>query len=51
MVSGTCPRALENKDHDLPVILVAIMSQPGLPDHYLTDTKTGIPTSEVVFDY
>lgn len=40
-----------NKDHDVPVILLARMSQPGLPDHYLTDTKTGIPTSEVVFDY
>jgi hypothetical protein len=44
-------RALwKNKYHDVPVILVAIMSQHGLPDHYLTDTKTGIPASEVVFD-
>jgi hypothetical protein len=40
-----------NKAHDVPVILVARMSEPGLPDHYLTDTKTGIPASEVVFDY
>lgn len=38
-----------NKDHDVPVILVAIMSEPGSPDYYLTDTKTGIPAAEVVF--
>lgn len=39
-----------NKDHDVPVILVAKMSEPGLPDYYLTDTKTGIPASEVFFE-
>jgi hypothetical protein len=38
-----------NKDHDVPVILVARMSEAGLPDYYLTDKKTGIPASEVVF--
>jgi hypothetical protein len=44
-------RALwKNKYHDVPVILIAIMSQPGLADHYLTDNKTGIPAAEVVFD-
>jgi hypothetical protein len=39
-----------NKDYDAPVRLVARMSEPGLPDHYLTDTSVGIPASEVFFE-
>lgn len=39
-----------NKDFDKPVILVARMIEPGLPDHYLTDDNSGIPASEVFFE-
>ena len=39
-----------NKDFDKPVSLVARMSEPGLPDHYLTTENTGIPVSEVIFE-
>lgn len=39
-----------NKDSDRPVILIARMSEPGLPDHYLTNEKSGIPVSEVFFE-
>lgn len=39
-----------NKDFDKPVTIVARMSEPGLPDHYLTDVNTGIPVSEVFFE-
>jgi hypothetical protein len=38
-----------NADFDKPVTLVARMSEPGLPDHYLTDGNIGIPVSEVIF--
>lgn len=40
-----------NKDFDKPVVIVARMSEPGLPDHYLTGENTGIPVSEVFFDH
>lgn len=39
-----------NKDFDLPVVIVARMSQAGFEDHYLTKTKSGIPASEVFFE-
>lgn len=38
-----------NRDFDKEVMIVGIMSEPGLPDHYLTEESTGIPVSEVVF--
>ena len=38
-----------NADFDKPVTLVARMSEPGLPDHYLTSEGSGIPVSEVIF--
>ncbi len=43
------PAMWRNKDSDTPVILVARMSEPGLPDHYLTDKNNGVPVSEVFF--
>ena len=39
-----------NKDFDKPVTLVGKMSAPGLPDHYLTAGRNGIPASEVFFE-
>ncbi len=39
-----------NKDFDKPVTLVAKMSSPGFPDHYLTAENTGVPVSEVRFE-
>jgi hypothetical protein len=39
-----------NKDFDQPVTLVGKMSEPGLPDHYLTAGKNGVPVSEVFFE-
>ena len=39
-----------NKDFDQPVTLLGKMSEPGLPDHYLTAGKNGIPVSEVFFE-
>jgi len=39
-----------NKDFDQPVTLIGRMSEPGLPDHYLTADKNGIPVSEVFFE-
>ena len=39
-----------NKDFDQPVTLIGRMSEPGLPDHYLTAGKNGIPVSEVFFE-
>jgi transposase len=39
-----------NKDFDQPVTLTGRMSEPGLPDHYLTAGKNGIPVSEVFFE-
>jgi hypothetical protein len=39
-----------NRDCDQPVTLVARMSAPGLPDHYLTEANVGIPVSEVFFE-
>jgi hypothetical protein len=36
-----------NQDSDVPVVIVAVMSSPGLPDHYLTENNSGIPASEV----
>lgn len=39
-----------NKDADKPVVVVAVMSSPGMPDHYLTEEKSGIPVSEVEFE-
>lgn len=39
-----------NQDFDKPVVIVARMSEPGLPDHYLTAENTGIPVSDVFFD-
>ena len=39
-----------NKDFDQPVTLIGRMSEPGLPDHYLTAGKNGIPASEVFFE-
>lgn len=39
-----------NKDSDQPVTLIGKMSAPGLPDHYLTAGKNGIPASEVFFE-
>ncbi len=44
------PATWRNKDSDTPVILVARMSEPGLPDHYLADGNIGVPVSEVCFD-
>jgi hypothetical protein len=38
-----------NKDSDNPVVIVARMSEPGLPDHYLTAEGVGLPVSEVFF--
>lgn len=40
----------KNKDTDMPVVIVALMSQPGFEDHYLTDSQTGIPASQVFFE-
>ena len=39
-----------NKDFDQPVTLIGRMSEPGLPDYYLTAGKNGIPVSEVFFE-
>lgn len=39
-----------NKKFDVPVVIVARMSQAGYEDHYLTKTKSGIPASEVFFE-
>lgn len=50
MFSEPVPAIWRNKDFDKPVVLVAKMSEPGLPDHYLTAENTGIPASEVVFE-
>lgn len=36
-----------NKDFDKPIVVVARMHAPGLPDHYLTDENSGVPASEV----
>lgn len=44
------PAVWKNQDYDKPVILVARMSQPGLPDYYLTQEGSGIPVSEVTFE-
>ncbi len=38
-----------NKDSDNPVVIVARISEPGLPDHYLTAEGVGLPVSEVFF--
>ncbi len=40
-----------NKDFDKPVFLVALMTEPGHPDHYLTDENSGVAVSEVFFDH
>jgi hypothetical protein len=40
----------KNKDTDMPVVIVALMSQPGFEDHYLTEGQTGIPASQVFFE-
>lgn len=44
------PAVWRNKDFDKPVTLIARMSEPGLPDHYLTVENTGVPVSEVFFE-
>jgi hypothetical protein len=38
-----------NQDFDKPVIIVGRMSEPGLPDHYLTIEGSGVPATEVFF--
>jgi hypothetical protein len=40
----------KNKDSDFPVVIVALMSEPGSEDHYLTEGQTGLPASEVFFE-
>jgi hypothetical protein len=40
----------KNKECDQPVVIIARMFQPGMPDYYQTDYKTGIPASEVFFE-
>lgn len=40
----------KNKHFDKPVVIVARMSEPGLPDYYLTKEGSGIPVSEVFFN-
>ena len=39
-----------NKDSDKPVVIAGMMSETGLPDHFLTIDGSGIPASEVFFD-
>jgi hypothetical protein len=39
-----------NKDSDKPVVIVARMSESGMPDYFLTIEGSGIPASEVHFD-
>ncbi len=40
----------KNKDFDKPVVIVARLSAPGFPDHFLTIEGSGIPASEVFFN-
>ena len=39
-----------NKDTDMPVVIVGLMKSPGMPDHYLATSGTGLPVSEVSFE-
>lgn len=44
------PATWRNKDNDMPVMITGIMRAPGFPDHYLAESGTGLPASEVFFE-
>lgn len=44
------PAMWRNKDADMPVVIVGIMRSPGFPDHFMAESGTGLPVSEVCFE-
>lgn len=39
----------KNKDYDQPVRVVGVMRESGIEEHFMTETGTGIPASQVEF--